>query len=201
MALNAELDRYRRERSFESSAASEEFLRREDVFHRTKQLYFDEVENANVWSFYLVERDLHHTFEEFVMSLGLPPYAIWSKHGTNAVKKNARVTFPISETAAMFKPPAPTAGMAIEYALEVLHVGETCAIFGFLGFPHGENGTFAAKPSVVAAWLRVLVEYTNGARKVIPLPDDFKEQLARYVSRDFRWTKVAGRKKFQPTQE
>jgi acyl-CoA thioesterase FadM len=189
MALNEELDRYRRKRSFDSPAASEEFLKREYVFHRTKRLYFDEVENANVWSFYLVERDLHHTFEEFIMSLGLPPYAIWSKHGTNAVKE-ARVTFPISETAAIFKAPVPTAGMAIEYALEVLHVGKKSAVFGFLGFLHGELSGFAQEPSVVAAWLRVLVEYTNGARKVIPLPDDFKERLGRHVSQDFRWTQV-----------
>jgi len=188
MPLNERLDRYRRMRSFDSPAGTWELLQRKEVFHRTKRIYFDEVENANVWSFYLVERDLHHTFEEFVISLDLPPYAIWSKQGTNAIK-DARVTFPISETAAVFKDPVPTAGMTIEYVLEVLHVGKSSAVIGFLGFVHGESGAYAKTPSVVAAWLRVLVEYNaNGTRSVIPLPDEFKARLEKYVPRDPIWT-------------
>ncbi|MFY9820555.1 MAG: hypothetical protein WAM82_04185 [Thermoanaerobaculia bacterium] len=188
MALNKQLERYLRARSFGSPEGTKEFLQRGYVFHRAKRFYFDEVENANVWSFYLVERDLHHTFEEFVLSLGLPPYAIWSKHGTNAINA-ARVTFPISETASIFRAPVPIAGQTIEYALEVLHIGNSSAIFGFLGFLHDEDSTFAKSPSVAAAWLRVLVEYSDDdSRTAIRLPDRLKKYLTSFASRDFMWS-------------
>lgn len=187
MALNGQLERYLDARSFGSPDMTEEFLQRDEVFHREKRIYFDEVENANVWSFYLVERDLHHTFEDFVLSCGLPPYAIWSKRGTNAIKA-ARVTFPISETAAIFRTPVPVAGQIIEYALEVLHIGNSSAVFGFLGFLH-YDGAFAKSPSVAAAWLRVLVEYSDDeSRKAIQLPDKLRKSLASFASRDFIWS-------------
>lgn len=188
MALNGQLERYLVARSFGSPDVTKEFLRRDEVFHREKRIYFDEVENANVWSFYLVERDLHHTFEEFVLGRSLPPYAIWSIRGTNAVKA-ARVTFPISETAAIFRPPVPIAGQTIEYTLEILHVGNSSAIFGFLGFLHHDDGTFEKSPSVAAAWLRVLVEYgEDDSRRPIPLPDKLKKHLTAFVARDFMWS-------------
>lgn len=191
MALNSQLERYLVARSFGSPAVTKEFLGRDGVFHREKRIYFDEVENANVWSFYLVERDLHHTFEEFIIKCGLPPYAIWSRRGTNAIK-SARVTFPISETATIFRAPVPKAGHTIEYALEVLNIGNSSAIFGLLGFLRCDDGAFAKSPSVAAVWLRVLVEYNeDDSRTPIELPVKLKKHLAAFVSRDFAWCKEA----------
>jgi hypothetical protein len=177
--LSVQLHDYLEARSFHDQEAANHFFHSDRVFWRPKRLYFDEVENANVWSFFLVERDLHHTFEEYVIDRQLPPYAIWSKRERQDVDDGiGRATFPISETVALYRQPVPRAGDLLRYALEVRHVGRTSAVFGFLGFLIGANGECKLNPSVASLWLRVFVRYQGDEnRKPEPIPDRLRKIL------------------------
>jgi len=155
-----------------------------------KHLYFDEVENANVWSFYLVDRDLHHTFEEFLVARGLDvPHAIWSRPDRENSKDDiGRATFPIAEVAAIYKCPVPKAGDILHYVIEVIELNPTSAVFGFLGYLLDANGKRNLKPSVVAAWLRVFVKYVGNDRNPGSIPASLRKILEEDLKRSgFRW--------------
>lgn len=174
--LSDQLHRYHLQRCFTSpDEAAKLFGRR---FHRRKTLYFDEVENANVWSFYLVDRDLHHTFEEYIRARGLTPYAIWSRPGRESATDDiGRATFPISETASLYRKPVPKAGEALDYVMEVLEIESNSAILGFLGYRVDLEGVRSLDPSVAALWLRVFVRYRGDERNLADLPQSFNSIL------------------------
>jgi hypothetical protein len=181
--INEKLHRYYSRRCFRTSDELGQFLAR--AFHRRKTLYFDEVENANVWSFYLVDRDLHHTFEEYVLGRGLPAYATWSRLGREEAKDDiGRATFPISEASALYRKPVPRAGEAVDYVLEVLELDSNSAVLGFLGFLVGVDGQRSLRPSVTAAWLRVFVQYSGDEREVASFPPSFEETLRGDLATD-----------------
>jgi hypothetical protein len=169
MGLSETIEKYRQARSFGTADAVHEFLSEQRVYSRPKRIYFDEVENANVWSFYLVDRDLHHTFEEYLLDRHLPAYAGWSRHQYILDPAIERATFPISETATRYFPPVPEAGDVVHYALEVLDVNDTSAVFGFVGFCECA-GQLAERASVLALWLRVFVKYVGLKRSPAPMP-------------------------------
>lgn len=174
--LSERLHRYHSQRRFKSSEEAVKLFERR--FHRRKMLYFDEVENANVWSFYLVDRDLHHTFEEYIRTRGLPPYAIWSRPGRESATDDiGRGTFPISETATLYRKPVPKAGEAVDYLIEVLEVTSNSAILGFLGYLVDSDGVRSVDPSVAALWLRVFVKYRGDARDIASLPASLNDVL------------------------
>jgi len=169
MPLSNALESYRKGRTFRTKEAVAAFLKQPSVFSRRKPIYFDEVENANVWSFYLVDRDLHHTFEEYVVARHLPAYANWSRQLHLLGPTIERGTFPIAETASHFFRPVPEAGHVMHYALEVLDLSDTSAVFGFAGFCE-RGGQPPDQASVFALWLRVFVEYRGSERVRAPLP-------------------------------
>ncbi len=171
--MNRALARYHAERS----DPDETFWSR--VFVWRKRLYFDEVENANVWSFYLVDRDLHHTFEEWILAGRLEPYAVWSQR-----EGRPRTTFPIAETAALYRPPVPRAGWSIDYTLEVLQLGKRSATLGMLGYGIDLDGLRSRSPSIAAMWRRVYVEYGERDRTPAPLPEQLRARLAAALAPD-----------------
>lgn len=176
--LNEKLHAYLSSRRFSDRCAADKFFER--VFHWRKRLYFDEVENANVWSFYLVERDLHHAFEEWILARGLPPYAFWSRPEHDlAAAGLSRSTFPISETASVYRPPVPRAGQAIDYVLEVLCLEKNSALLGFLGYLIGSDNERSLTPSVASVWLRVFVQFEGDARIVSPIPHPLESALKK----------------------
>ncbi len=175
--LSPKLKHYYTARSFSEEHATRTFL--ESSFVHKKRLYFDEVENANVWSFYLVDRDLHHAFEEFLSFSGLKiPYANWSRPERNHAKDDlGRATFPIAESATLYRKPVPTAGDWVHYVVEVLNLGEKHAVFGFLGFRGDSETTLSFSPSVVAMWLRLFVQYRGDGRSVTEIPHSLRVVL------------------------
>jgi hypothetical protein len=185
--LNDRIHRYYHARSFDTEERFAHFW--QATFHRRKPLYFDEVENANVWSFYLVDRDLHHTFEEFVLAKGLPPYAVWSRPDRESASDEiGRATFPISENGAVYRRPVPRAGQAVDYTLEVLELNSNSAVLGFLGFLVDFNGSRSLQPSVAAVWLRVFVRYTGDRRDIAVIPDSFREALEGSLAEKGVWS-------------
>ena len=187
--LNEQLHNYFSARRFGSIGDLDAFLDSGRVFRHRKRLYFDEVENANVWSFFLVERDLHHTFEEYIIARGLPPYAIWSKPERQNVNDGiGRATFPISETAALYRRPVPKAGDMLDYALEILSLSDTSAVLGFLGFLAEVNGKRSLQPSVACAWLRVFVKYEGAERRVATIPAKLRQVLEKDYTNVHGWT-------------
>jgi hypothetical protein len=188
MNLNQKLQGYFAARVFNSEEKLDEFLTSSRIFRYTKHLYFDEVENANVWSFSLVDQDLHHTFEEYIINSGLPPYAIWSRPDREDIKDDlGRATFPISEIATMYRPPVPKAGDELNYIIEVLSLDEGSAVLGFLGFLVPLTGKRSLKPSLASAWLRVFVNYKGDDRYIATIPIKFHKVLQNSLAKDFRW--------------
>jgi len=181
--LSERIHAYYKIRCFDDVSDSVHFFGR--VFTRRKTLYFDEVENANVWSFYLVSRDLHHTFEEYISRSGLPPYAIWSRPGReNSSDGIGRATLAISETSAIYRKPVPKAGEAVDYTIEVLEIGPSSVIFVFLGYLVNSEGERSLRPSVAAGWLRAFVRYQGEDRELDALPASLREVLEKDVARD-----------------
>jgi hypothetical protein len=179
MNLSERLHQYFKSRCFASEDSAAGHFRKS--YHRRKRIYFDEVENANVWSFYLVDRDLHHTFEEFLSERGLgAPYAVWSRPGRESVGDDIRrATFPIAETATKYGQPVPRAGDSLIYTVETLHLGDTSAVLGFLGFLVKQDGRRSLSPSVASVWLRVFVRYTGAGdeRRRETIPGSLREVL------------------------
>jgi len=185
-ARDIDLVLYRENRTFQTKEQLDAYLGRPDVFTYTKRLYFDEVENANVWSFYLVDRDLHHAFEELVIAEELDPYAIWSKQ-ENSTLGGARSTFPISETAAIYRLPVPKAGDTIDYVVEILEMSDKAATFGFLGYRRPYDNLQEFGPSVTATWVRTYVQYDGDKRGPVTIPSKLRNVLDRHVDSECRW--------------
>jgi hypothetical protein len=177
MTLNRQLSEYFDSRCFKDEGSAGAFFT--TAFKHRKRLYFDEVENANVWSFYLIDRDLHHTFEEYLLNRGVvAPYAIWSRPERETGSDDiGRATFPIAETAAMYRRPVPKAGESLDYVLEILHLGDKSAVLGFLGFRVDLDGNRHLTPSVAAAWLRIFVKYSGDDRHAAPIPASLRKIL------------------------
>ena len=189
MNLNQQLQDYFNVRVFNAERTLDDFLTSPSVFRHTKYIYFDEVENANVWSFSLVDRDLHHTFEEYIINSGLPPYAIWSRPERENINDGiGRATFPISEIAAMYRRPVPKAGDKLDYVIEVLSLGNSFVLLGFLGFLIDIDGKRSLRPSVASAWLRVFVTYKGADRHVTTIPDKVLNVLRKSLAKDIQWT-------------
>ena len=180
--LSTILRNYYNARCFSSALQLNALIGR--AFNRRKTLYFDEVENAGVWSFYLIDRDLHHTFEEYVLDRGLPAYAVWSRSGDGA-QNLPRCTFPIAETTHLYRKPVPRAGDSLRYVIEVLDVKENSAVFGFLAYCTRRPGTESLEPSATAVWDRVFVKFRDDQRDVAPLPPCLRSVLEEDLTSGF----------------
>lgn len=195
MALSSEIDEYRRARPFGDRGLVEQFLSEPRVFARRKAINFDEVENANVWSFYLVDRDLHHTFEEYVIDRKLPAYSRWSRDPRILDPQIERATFPISETASRFFPPVPEPGDFVRYVMEVIDVGESSIVLGFVAFRERDReiasraSLFALWRRVFALWRRVFVKYDGASRTPAAIPRPVAAILKTDATRVFAVSK------------
>ena len=183
--LSRKVHDYYQLRCFKDASEAAGFFGR--TFTRRKILYFDEVENANAWSFYLVSRDLHHTFEEYIAQRGLPPYAVWSRPGREDASDDiGRSTFAISETSTIYRKPVPKAGEAIDYTVEVLEIGSSTATIGFLGYLIDPQGERSLSPSVAAAWLRAFVRYRGEERDLASIPASLRDVLEKNLVGDLQ---------------